>query len=752
MTLPIITLVSKLNRNVASRAFTYGIPVAKSALAPNAGVILTSPDHKTLPVQSRTLETWPDGSTKWLLLSFQAPVPKNVDTPLQLAVGAQPQAPSITTQESDAHITVTTPHLTAKLSKTNFSLFDSYVVKGKEMALAGSDITLELPAGKRFYGSNAQSIQTRITESGPIKTIVETTGRHTAGDGQTMFSFRLRYTFFSDAPGVKLSYKFTNEELPETGVKISALSLTLPTNLGKNTTHTIRQSNTGKHWFSRLVEVKENVELVTAGFMNEAAKTRYGSWAEGITTVRDLGSLKENTVDYPYFLRPGNARTDMQGGLRRTYPHLILHSPQGSALAFFYEMGFNYPKSISSERGVIKFDIWPHFAGDLLWRRGMSKEHDIYIALSPEAVDNQTLEDIYFSHEVLDTPQVHLTLDPAYVRSTQVLQIHRWLTSNEAKYLPIEIKLGTAGQVGETNYLPGNKGMMDVGDYINPDRSWAHNNEDDAILNHLREYYRLRAPSRLQAGLALARHNAHIDFIAFDPDPLRQGTMPAHCPEHTDGSTYPSHMWGDGLLAAWSITGEEDFKNAAISVAENMLRWQKQEPTIFYADSREAGWPALLYCRMYELTGDQKWLDAIEAVFQWIKNKINADSVILYELPHHVGTYVGGYGEFIAWRALFFYYELTGKQDVKDFLVKALQKVYLFKPGVFKAGWAANDMFPAWALYKLTDNTQYLKDNIPFFKFLMARPDKFMWGGNDLHFYLGELDRLGLLESTLTNS
>jgi hypothetical protein len=746
MTLPTLTLVSKLNRDLVSRPFTYGLPIAQGDLKPEANLELATAQGKKLPVQSKTLETWLDGSTKWLLLSFEAPAPKNVETALTLVSGAAQTTSGISTQETPEQITVTTPGLTVKFSKTAFSLFDSYVVKGKEMVLPGSDITLELPSGKRFYGSNAKYLKTRITEAGPIKTVVESTGKHTAGDGQGMFSFRVRYTFFAGAPGVNLSYKFTNDEVPEAGVKIAALSLTVPTALGKNTTHTVRQSNTGKHWFSRQVEVKENVELMTAGFMNEAAKTRYGSWAEGITTIRDLSSLKENPADYPYFLRPGNARTDMQGGLKRTYPHMILHSQEGSALGFFFEMGFNYPKAVAAEQGRIKFDIWPIWSGDLLWRRGMSKEHDLYLLLSPEAIDNQTLEDVYFSHEVLDTPQVHLVLDPAYVRSTRVLQLHNWLASNDAKYLNIEAKLGTAGQYGETNYLPGNKGMMDFGDYINPDRSWAHNNEDDAILNHLREYYRLRAPSRLQAGLALARHNAHVDFIAFDPDPLRQGTMPAHCPEHTDGATYPSHMWGDGLLAAWCLTGEEDFKHAAISVAENMLRWQKQEPTIFYADSREAGWPALLYCRMYELTRDQKWLDAIQEVFEWIQKKINADSVILYELPHHVGTYVGGYGEFIAWRALYFYYELTGKEDVKAFLIKALEKAYFFKAGVFKAGWAANDMFPAWALYKLTGNTKYLKDNIPFIKFLMARPEKFMWGGNDLHFYLGELDRLGMLE------
>jgi len=182
-----------------------------------------------------------------------------------------------------------------------------------------------------------------------------------------------------------------------------------------------------------------------------------------------------------------------------------------------------------------------------------------------------------------------------------------------------------------------------------------------------------------------------------------------------------------------------------------MLRWQQDNPEIFYADSRECGWPALAFLRMHEYTKDRKWLDAVQQVFEFYQTRMSDDGVIYYELPHGVGTYVGGYGEFIGWRALFFYYERTGKQEVKDFLARCLDKVYHYKPGPL-GGWACNDLFPAWAAYALTGDDKYIEDNYQFLRFLMQREGGFPWGGNDMHFYLGELDRRGKLAEFCTMS
>ena len=748
-------LVSINVRNVSNRALrhcavTYGVPLAEGALQECKGLSVRAGD-RVLPVQTKVLQRHADGSVRWLLLDFAMPLAANEQCKAVLVQGERVRRRGqLRVEDSAGRITVTTARLSASISKKQFSLFESYKVNGVEMIARGSDVVIEMPQGKQYRASAARNLDVRVIERGDQRVVVQCTGRHAAGDGSEMLTFRVRYTFRPHEPGVEVSYKFTNMEEPEQGVRLGSIRIVLPTALGVETTKHIRQCNSGRHWLTRLVAIGEDVELLSGKAYNEAAKARYGSAADGKVVIRNFDSLGEDVSQYPYYLRPGNARTDMTGGLRATYPYLGVSSKRGSAVAWFYDMGQNFPKSISCSRHVLAFDVWPACAGELHLRRGMSKEHDVYVCLSDAVRSHEDMERIYFDHEVagmgvlgIAGRPVEVTLDPDYARSVKVLDLHRWLRNDEKRYLFIEAKLGTLGKARQAPQV----GMLDYGDYVSPDRSATGNNENDAILESVRDYYRRANYGALVAAVAKARHNAHVDFIAYDPDPLRQGTMPAHCPEHTDGAAYPSHMWVGGLLAAYCVTGEPDFEEAALSVGENMLRWQSDQPGIFYIDSRECGWPMLAYLQLHEHTGEQRWLAAARTVFEFYREKVDDDGLIRYELPHGLGLFVGGYGEFIAWRACFFYHERTGEEDVKAFLVKVLPKVCRRTPGdVIAGGWACNDLFPAWAAYALTGDDKYIEDNYDFLRLLMKREGPFPWGGVDVHYYLNELDRRGVLD------
>jgi hypothetical protein len=698
-------------------------------------------------VQPRPLQLHADGSIKWLLLDFSLPLAANEAGVLALCEGVDFAGKSdLHVHESDDTIVVTTPHLAATFAKDKFALFTSYCSGGRELVQPGSDIILEDANGKLFYASLSQELDLRIIENGAQRVVVQASGRHTAEDGSSLLDFRVRFTFRPDEPGVLISYKFTNREEPERGVLLRAITIVASCAIGSTTTKIARQCHHGKGWLTRPLSIRENVELRAGETLSDAGRARYGAAAEGKVLIRNLESLHENPAEYPYYLRPGNARTDMSGGVRQMYPYLGANGEAGSAVGWFFEMENQYPKAVRCARNVLSFDVWPSWADELRVRRGQSKEHDLYLSLCHEPRSHDALESVYFDHEIIGLgilggagAPLQITLDDDYVRSCGVLQLHRWLPYDEARYFAVEAKLGDRASVGILT-SPG-KGMMDYGDWLNADRSWAHNNENDAILDLVREYYRRADATLLSAALAKARHNAHVDFIAFDPDPLREGAMPAHCPEHTDGSSYPSHMWVDGLFAAYNVSGDTDLLEAALAVGENLLRWQHQKPDVFYADSRECGWPFLAFLRLHEYSRDEKWLRACEEIFYFYRDKIGSDGTIQYALLRGLGTELQGYGEFIAWRALFFYYERTGKNEVKDVLVSVLDKVYLHRPKNFVLGWAVNDLFPAWAAYALTGDDKYIEDNYPFLQFLMQRPGKFPWGGVDVHFYLAELHR-----------
>jgi hypothetical protein len=188
---------------------------------------------------------------------------------------------------------------------------------------------------------------------------------------------------------------------------------------------------------------------------------------------------------------------------------------------------------------------------------------------------------------------------------------------------------------------------------------------------------------------------------------------------------------------------------AAFSVGENMVRWQQDRPEVFYADSREAGWPMLAWVQLWHHTHQERWLDPAERVFRFYAEKVDEEGRILYEIPHGLGTFRQGYGEFIAWRACFFYYEATRREEVRDFLIRTLsiEDVYKLTPARReKGGWACNDLFPAWAAWKLTGEEKFLTDNHPFLEYMMGREGKFPWAGVDVMYYLNALHERGELE------
>ncbi len=730
------------NRDLSHYPVTYGVPLPEGALTDTEHLAIRVGDGALRPLQVKPLEHWLDGSIKWMRLDFDLPLERNTERAIDLVRCDAPLSDDgVAVQATPDRITVTTPLLSAMFERKKFSLLASCRVNGREMMVAGSDIIVETPRGKRFYASNAGSPDVRVAEAGPQRVVIEARGRHTAGDGAEMLDFRVRYTFRPHAPGIALAYKFTNREAPETGVHLASIRMVLPVALGDHPRYCIRQSHSGENWVSRLHTLSENVELFSGSGAPDSERHGYGKLSDGVVAVRNLDNFRENLGDYPHYLRPGNARTDQPGGLRQAYPYIGMQGDNGSLVGWFSEMSYHVPKAIRADRNVLTFDLWPAWAGDLHFRQGMSKEHELYLSPSESVRSHEAMEAIYFDHEILDERPVTLTLDPAYVRDCRVLQLHRWLRYNEDRYLPVEMKLGSAAAKAGV----GQRGIIDYGDHITADRSWALNNQDDTILNQTREYYRRAEPSMLRSAWAMARHNAHIDFIAYDPgNPLRGGTMPAHCPEHTDGAAYPSHMWLDGLLAVYCITGDDDLRAAALSVGENMLRWQAAR-SIFYCDSRECGWPMLAYLRLYEHTHDRKWLDAADEVFRFFVDKIDQNGEILWEYPQGIGTKLTGYGEFITWRAMFFMWELTGRDDVRDFLVKCVTnpKIYRYRPVsvIANPGWACNDLFPSWAASVMTGDDRYMEENYPFLRFLMSRQERFPWGGNDMHFYLGELDR-----------
>ena len=153
-----------------------------------------------------------------------------------------------------------------------------------------------------------------------------------------------------------------------------------------------------------------------------------------------------------------------------------------------------------------------------------------------------------------DAP-IHTNIEPEYARQCRVLDLHRWLPFDEKRYLQVETKLGTY-----SSSFAAARGELELGD--SEIRGCSANNENDRLLEQFRSIFRLGTPGALSEVIVAARHNAHVDFIARSGS-VAPGNHGGALPKHSDGATYPSHMW----WGAWPpITPRQtDFLGSAIS-------------------------------------------------------------------------------------------------------------------------------------------------------------------------------------------
>jgi len=155
------------NRRIAAYPVTYGVPLLEGKLRETNGLGIHLPNSEIRPVQAETLETWFDGSVKWLLLDFALPLEANEQGAVTLVQGLEPvEMPGFGVQETPDALTVTTKSLAVRFSKTIYSLFDSYVADGREMMAEGSDIVVRM--GSAFmprYQNRSMSASSRKAHS-----------------------------------------------------------------------------------------------------------------------------------------------------------------------------------------------------------------------------------------------------------------------------------------------------------------------------------------------------------------------------------------------------------------------------------------------------------------------------------------------------------------------------------------------------------------------------------------------------------
>jgi hypothetical protein len=194
---------------------TSGVPFAQGALAVASDAALCDPAGQGVPAQFEATAFWPDGSIKWLQLSFLCDTSL---TPVRrlLRIGGPVAAPApatpVTVTETAGGWTLGNGPLSLHIGRKTFALFDGVTLHGQAVTGAPVDGNGHLrdASGKAYFPGAPDTVT--IEEGGPIRAVVRVEGDFVAADGAKLFRWRARYFLCAGQPWLRLNWTIGNNQ------------------------------------------------------------------------------------------------------------------------------------------------------------------------------------------------------------------------------------------------------------------------------------------------------------------------------------------------------------------------------------------------------------------------------------------------------------------------------------------------------------------------------------------------------------
>jgi hypothetical protein len=655
-----LTFSNRVHLPFESQPVRHGVPWPQGAV--ELGTPITGVDEggRPVPVGSRTLNLWPDGSVQWTLVD--------------LAVDFEPSGTRVITIQADGkgptaavkNPVVVTPTLdgiqvsNGLVSLTGVNGAGDSLVKGW---VAGDiDAIITEKSGKVFSAARCTSKTVRIEGANPLCAVLRIEGKHQAADGKTLLEFWVRFTVTANRPDVKVTYHYHNLEDDEPGVFLKTMELKLQTRMPEKATRAIVHGFRGRATRTEPYRLPEDFEICSS---NTQDLENYPQTHKGITGggmgkifIRQMEYLRDDPMQKPWFLRNVvNFKFETKDAPEAsTWSYLGLVDSAKSLLVAGPNMVGLHPKSLQVTGSLVRYWVWPDWAGVMDITQGEGRTLDLCVSPMPGDVSDMELMTRYFSWEFSGVyghwagqGSITSSLDIEHVRSCKVFYSHLLPAFDPRTNFAFERKVqaqwtpdGPAPATGHWHY----------GDVF---ARWDIGVNNEEMVGHtwFMEYLRTGRPQCLEKGIAQSQHIIDVDICAKSADMFQNGGMCSHGPRHNHTSAYPSHMWFTDLLFAYAFTGDEEFKKGAIRVSDNLVRLT---------------W-------VYGFVPDQRYLDAINKIVRVsFMDRVKKHGSLVYMKPREDLPLLKfqSYGEWAAWEGLFYAWDLTKDEEIKKFILSQL--------------------------------------------------------------------------------
>jgi len=648
-----------------------GFPFAKGELKDVASLVVLTPDSRPVPIQAKILSRWPDGSVRWAHVLFLAGLKRQAVAEWRLEWNTGAKAPAVPEQnavrveEKGGQVTVATGDLTVAFTAGGANLIDSVKVKGRE-ALDPSrknGFAIKMPDGKSYEAPAGKAVQLKVEESGPLRAIVRTEGRHFAAAGEALFEYSARFVFYAGAPWFEVEYSFTNRESAE-WTDIAAMTFSLP--LAPSRAPYL--GLTSEYKVDKFYEFREPFSIY--------------SGADDFFGV--FGGAKIFKADGTEMIGPG-----YESEVRARW-WADSSTPEGGLTVSIQEMSQNNPKAIRVAADRVDVDLYP--AGEkkpLVFHQGWQKTQTMLLYFHGGTGLDAGSRDLCFEWQAPVIPW-----SPYHVASGLIGDLFPY---SPKKYPMIE----RAIRDGFINYESGvGRGMIDYGDTMGPGTgergSFTQNNAYDTSWVCYLLFLRSGERRYWQRGRSAALHTADIDIVHHSTKtPVEVGGVRIHGPNHVQynaeaivgTSVAPNHEWVEGLIMTYHLTGEERYLKLAEGMAEHVLRarqagWISPGYNAKWNGARNLAWPILVLTMVYDETGNARYREGAAAIVRDLGSIQRENG----SLPITIGPYVASapLHETIAMEALGRYHAVTQDPAAKDIYMKCAE--YVIRDASFPDG------------------------------------------------------------------
>jgi hypothetical protein len=548
-------------------------------------------------------------------------------------------------------VTLDTGVLKARLkTRPGFAIEQAWLEGRAMLGEGGARFGLVDGEGREFSCLHGKVSSVAVEESGPVRAVVHVRGDHHNQDGERLFGYEARIYAYAGLPWLEAEYTLVNDADDEF-TQLQRVSFEAKPQLGA-----ARLGFTGA--YHDLYEARQDFTAfadATVGF--------------GIFAGLHIYDTEGNHVETP------NA-----GELSHKLAHgwLDLSDEQGGVTVVVRRALHLLPKQMCSTEGAVRADLWPERAGTLRLHQGMARTHRLGLLFHAGSGREKAVHQWSTCYE-----QDLLLWAPGWFAQSGALG--PLLPYTPERYPHIEIILREQFARWHQGNL--SHGFLDYGDgpqhgsYAR--RNYMNNNEHDAIHTLALQYARTGEELYHEDMEAAAWHLMDVDIVHHTTrDSMELGGARIHgdghvqynCEGYENVSVASSHMWTEGLLEYYFLSGHPRALQMARGIGDCFLRmlergWGIPPYKVVWHSMRDSGWPLIALTALYEATGEEKWLrgcrrivDALLAIWKddedwglWLGWHRSLS-------PLHLGIVTTG---------LSHYHQLSGDERARDAILRA---------------------------------------------------------------------------------